>query len=1140
MKCTRKVTAYRWLAALLLIAVFFGGKGFASVAQAQSLSKELYTYKQTPGNSFAVNTAERISLESVLIQIQNNYNISFLYDPDILEGKYVHASILKETDSLGYMLREALTRNGLTYSRESDRQYAIMPMPGLQLGSLLSAMRVETVSGTVTDAESGETLPGVNIAVKGTTTGTSTGANGEYELSVPSLSDTLVFSFIGYQTQEVAIDGRTVIDIAMQSQTVSGDEVVVVGYGTQRKISLVGSQSSLANEEIAQLKVSSGSLSNSLAGRLSGVVGVQRSGLPGSDASDIWIRGISTFGPGNPSGPLILVDGIERPMNSLNPDDIESLTILKDASATAVYGTRGANGVILIETKEGQEGEPTINIDFYQGITQLTQIPEMADGPTYMRLANEASTTRGGNPIYTDEQIEHTINRTNPLLYPDVDWMDAIFNDFGQNRQLSASVSGGSATTQYFVSLSYYNEKGLLVNNDTTSYSTNTDFNKYNLQSNLTVNVTPSTKVNLGIGGYLEDRQYPEVGVEGIFDQAMDVSPVAYPIIYPRGLVPGRNPNGGERNPYIEATNRGYSNQFNSQLFSNLEVTQELDMIVKGLSLKGLFGFDTNSEMTIRRGKRPNTYYINPANPYDADGSYNYALTYEGSNSLGYSRDNGGDRQYYLQTSLNYRNDFGGKHQVSGLLVYNQTDEQRAFAGSFTESIPHREQSVAMRGTYSYDDRYFFEVNLGYSGSENFASENRFGFFPSAGVGWVISNEKFFEPFKGAINFLKVRYSDGYVGASGSGGRRFAYLTLVGGARGYTYGLDRGAGRDGIEITDYGVNVRWAESRIQDLGVEIRTLRDHLSLTVDFFKERRDGIFLRRSSIPNFVGLVSDPVGNVGVVENKGFDGQIQFNGQLGKDLLLGIQGQFTYNIDEIIENDQAPQPYPWMDQRGNNLLAIYGYEAVGLFESQEEINDHAQQFGTVLPGDIKYRDLNGDGVIDAYDRKKIGRGDVPYLTLGAGISLGYKAFDLQAFFQGQFGAEDQLAGLSIHPFSGGGGRGNLYANATDRWTEENPDPDAFYPRLAYGDALNTNNTQVSSFWTRKLDFVRMKEMEIGYTLPPSFTGNSAFSNIRIYFQGRNLLTFSDFDLWDPELNTSNGDSYPNTKVYAIGLDIQF
>ena len=1108
----------------------------AAAQRAEGMSHQI-SYTQLQDKFYKAEINDKISLqlhetslEVALREISNSAGLRLSYRGDIIADKKV--TLLDQDISVSQALEQALRGTHLDY-RISQNGYLI-------ISEMESAVpHQEVVTGRVTDGSTGDILPGVNVVIKGTLDGAATDSEGEFQLIVPSLQDTLIVTYIGYQQLEVPISGQQRLEIELLPASIMGEELVVVGYGEQRAISVVGSQSFIDDPQ--ELNISSGSLTNSLAGRLSGVVGVQRSGLPGADASDIWIRGISTFGS---SGPLVLVDGIERPMNSLNPDDIQSLTILKDASATAVYGTRGANGVILINTKEGREGSPSISVNFYQGVTQLTKVPEMADGLTYMQLANEARQTRGQNPIYSDEYIQNTINGVNPLLYPDVDWMSTIFNDFGQNRHLNANVSGGSQLVKYYVSLSYYNETGLLVNNKETTYSTNSDYDKYNMQSNVTLNITPTTRAKLGVGGYLEERQYPNPdggGVGGIFSQAMDASPVSYPVIYPGGLVPGRNPNGGERNPYIDATDRGYSNQFNAQLFSNLELTQDLDFLAEGLFVRGLFGFDTYNSNTINRGKRPDSYYIDPNNPFDVDGSYNYALTFEGNNSLGYNRGNSGNRSLYLQTSLHYDNQIALRHRVTGLLVYSQSDYISEFANNLTESLPYREQSLALRGTYSYDERYFFEANFGYSGSENFAPENRWGFFPSAGIGWVISNEDFFQPLRNTINFLKLRYSDGFVGASGSGGRRFAYLTLVGGASGYTYGIDRGSGRGGLQISDYGVDVRWAESRIQDLGIEIRTFQDRLSLTFDLFKERREGIFLGRASVPAFVGLVNNPVGNVGIVENKGFDGQLRFNGQIGQQVNFGFQGQFTYNRDTIIDNDQPTQPYPWMERRGNNILAGYGYVAEGLFESQEEIDNHARQFGTVLPGDIKYKDLNGDGVIDAYDQKKISRGDVPYLTLGAGLSFGYKAFDLSAFFQAQFGAERYIGGSSIHPFEGGGGRGNLFAIATDRWTEENPNPDAFYPRLAYGDAENVNNFEYSSYWIHSMDFIRLQELELGYRLPVSVTGsNRVFNNARLYFRGRNLLTFSDFDLWDPELNTANGTSYPNTRVFAIGIDIQF
>jgi TonB-linked SusC/RagA family outer membrane protein len=1078
---------------------------------------------------------EETDLEDALKVIANKSGLKLTFRGDVMVNKKI--TLRDGNISVSDALKTLLEGTSLDYRFSSQRHLIIQRRMLTE-----TEITAEVITGIVTDEQSGKALPGVNILVKGTNIGASTNADGEFSLDAPSLTDTLVVSFIGYEKREIPIEGRTNIEISLIPETVTGDEMVVVGYGEQREISLIGSQSSI--DDVQEIAQPSASLTTTLAGRLSGVVGVQRSGQPGENAADIWIRGVSTFG-GSDSNPLILVDGVERPMNSLNPQDIENITVLKDASATAVYGTRGANGVILVETKEGVEGEPSVDVGFYQGMTTLTKMPDLADGLTYMQLANEARTTRGESPLFSEEEIENTRSGTNPLLYPNVDWMDTIFKNYGQNRQANVNVSGGSSTAQYRVSLSYYNESGLFVNSDRTDYNTNSQFSKYNALANVNLEVTSSTTLDLGIRGILRDARYP--GAAGnnpdnaIFSAAMDVPPVEYPIMYPGDRVPGQNANGNKRNPYVDVTQRGYTDLREIELFSNLELTQELDFLTEGLSVRGLFSFDTFNSNRIDRWKRLNTYFIDPTNPRNPDGSYRYNLTFEGQPYLGYGSINAGNRKYYMEAAINYDRTFRESHDVTGLLLYNQSDFSNSFAGGFTGSLPERTQGASFRGTYSYDDRYFFEVNFGYTGSEDFAPENRYGLFPSAGVGWVLSNENFFEPLTNIFQYFKIRYSDGFVGAGEGGGRRFAYLTVLSqNAPGYTYGINRDNGYSGINVTDYGTNVGWAESRKQDLGIEFRTFQDKLSVTFDVFKEHRDGIFLQRSSIPSFVGLENNPWGNLGVVENKGFDGSIEFNASINQDWSLGFRTNFSYNRDEILENDQAPQPYPWMDRRGDNILAQYGYIAEGLFESQEEINNHASQFGNVMPGDIKYKDLNDDGVINSFDQKKIGSGDVPYLTFGFALNSAFKAFDLGAFFQGQVGADRQISGTSIQPFWGDGGIGNLYQTATDRWTEENPDPDAMYPRLAYGRAQNTNNHKVSSYWQRDIDFVRLKTLEVGYSLPASITGRVGMTNARFYARGLNLLTFSNFGLWDPELNTSNGGVYPNNRVYSIGFNLNF
>lgn len=999
------------------------------------------------------------------------------------------------------------------------------------------------VSGTVTDAN-GVPIPSVNVMEKNTKNGTQTNFDGDYKLTVKDENAVLIFTYVGLKKAEVPVGGKTTLDVQMDNDSQSLDEVVVVGYGEQRKISLVGAQSTVDPEVLNQPVAD---LSTSLAGRIAGLTGVQRSGLPGSNQADIWIRGISTFASAG-THPLVLVDGVERDLNNINPKDIESFTVLKDAAATAVYGFRGANGVILIETKEGKIGKPKVKVEYAEGFTSFTQTPDLADGVKYMELANQALTTRGQAPKYTQEKIDRTKEGQDPLLYPNVDWLDEVFRDYGRNRQANVNVRGGAKQAKYFVSLSYYDETGLFKTNDQEDYNSETGFTRYNVTTNLNLDITKTTKVKLGIQGYLSEGTLPAISVGSIYSSAMEVSPVEYPVLYPGGFVPGRSANGGLRNPYADVTKRGYKDENKNQLYSNLRITQDLSEVVEGLSWTGLFSFDAYNRHEIRRSKRETTYFVDQNYPYTQDGELLLYETYSGKNYLGYGRSNGGNRRTYMETSFNYDRTFG-KHRVGGLLLANRTDYVNAFAGDFTSSLPFRNQGLAGRITYSYDDRYFAEFNAGYNGSENFAPENRYGFFPSIGLGWVISNENFFEPLSETINFLKIRYSDGKVG-SDSGASRFAYLSRVeDGKDNYWFG-ENPKSTGGIAETYQGVDVTWAEARKQDLGLELRAFDSKLKLTVDFFKERTKGAFLPRRDIPNYIGLVSDPYGNVGTTENKGFDGTLEFNTKLNE-LSLSFRGTFSYNKNKVLRNAEPEQPYPWLNHEGDPILAKYGLIAERLFTSGDDVDGDGfiteddgfpTQFGQIQPGDIKYKDLNEDGKIDSYDYKRIGDGDLPYWTIGYGINGQYEGFDLSLFFQGQFGASRMISGNGVMPFSNSGGRGNLFTDSTNPWTPENDDPYATVPRLSYGASGvgQSNNTKSSTWWMRDIDFLRLKTAEIGFTLPKKLSEKIKMKATRFYVRGANLLTFSNFELWDPELNTGNGTRYPNVTTVSLGVNVHF
>ncbi len=1007
------------------------------------------------------------------------------------------------------------------------------------------------VSGTVTDSN-GMLLPGVSVVEKNTTNGVETDFDGNYTITVGDANAVLVFSYVGLKTAEIPVNGESSIDVQMANDAQALDEVVLVGYGKQKKISVVGAQSTIKAEELELPVANVGTM---LAGRISGITGVQRDGLPGFDGADLWIRGISTFGN---SGPLVLVDGVERSLDNINPRDIASFSILKDASATAVYGIRGANGVILIETKRGKQGKPSVTLDYYEGLTYFTQVPEIVDGVQYMQLANEALTTRGQVPKYSQEYIDLTASGVDPILYPNVDWLDEIFQDYGRNRQALLNVNGGAQDAQYYVSLGYYDETGLFKTDALEAYDSSTRFKRYNFTSNLTLDITKTTNINVGIQGYLSEGSYPgatggdanTVDVGGIFGAALEVPPVEYPVLYPGGYVPGKSANGGLRNPYADVALRGYRTLTKNQLNTNLNLNQELTFITEGLSLHGLFAFDTYSAQNLIRSKRESTYFVDQDFPITENGEYVLNETYTSNGEfLGYANNNGGNRRFYSQVSVNYDRDFG-KHAVSGLLLANRSDFTDAFAGNFTDAIPFRNQGLAGRATYSYDERYFFEVNAGYNGSENFAPNNRYGFFPSVAAGWVISNEKFFEPLSETINYLKIRYSDGLVG-SDSGAGRFSYLSRVEGSGGYTFGSNGGNGIGGIAETFTGVDVRWAESRKQDLGLEVNAFDNDLSIIIDFFTERTEGAFLRRSDIPNYIGLNSDPFGNLGIVENKGFDGTVTYNTRIGQDLKLDFRGTFSYNRNKIIENGVPQQPYEWLDRRGTGLLANVGYVAERLFTLEDDADGDGfitpedgfpTQFGQIQPGDIKYQDLNGDGQIDAFDRKVIGDGDVPALTYGFGLTGQFKGFDLSLFFQGQNFSDRFIGGAGIQPFLGDGGEGTFYTASLDRWTPENNDPYATSPRLSFGSSSygSNNNRQNSTWWLRDIAFLRLKTGEVGYTLPSDFTEKFGVDNFRFYLRATNIFTISDFKIWDPELNTSNGSRYPNISVVALGGTFNF
>lgn len=1058
-------------------------------------------------------------IKEVLTLIERQSDYIFVYYDNILD---IHRKVtLKVTNQpISAVLKQLFAGTDNTW-KLSGRQIVI----GRSVAAAAATPRkITRITGVVRD-QNNDPLIGVTIRIKARPNiGTATDINGKYLLDVYP-DEVLEFSYVGYKSQDVSVAGQEIVDVVMLQNDAILDAVEVVGYGVQKKISVIGSQQTIATKE---LKVPVANLTQGLAGRVSGLVSVQRTSEPGLDDANIYIRGISTL-TASMSAPLTLVDGVPRSFSNVDPEDIESFSILKDASATAVYGVRGANGVIIINTKSGLKGRPKFSVRYTEGLTKPTKITDFADGATYMEMSNEASLTRGGGKLYSQEIIDKTRRGEDPYLYPDVDWMKQILRNFSRNRSANVNVQGGSDKAVYYIGLAYYDENGMYKDTKLADYNSNTFYRRYNVTSNLTLNPFRTTEIKLGIQGYLANANYPASSQASIFESAYFTPPTYIAPLYPDGKLGAFS--GGDINPVAHLGATGYANQWRSQVYSNLRITQQ---IYKGLSVSGMFSFDTYNYTSNRFTKTPNTYH---ATGRDANGNLLYEQTRQGTENLAYSLSAKGNRAIYLEAAVNYRNTFG-RHTVSGMMLFNQSDEINTKATNVEEALPYRFRGLAGRFTYSFDDRYFGEFNFGYNGSENFAPKNRYGFFPSVGLGWVISNEPFFRGATEVIQYLKLRGTWGRVGNSQISGRRFAYLATVKDTNGTSYqfgkNMDQTYGTTAID--EYAVDVTWEIADKTNIGLDMRLLNNKFNLQFDAFKESRKGIYLRRTSIPSYFGMINNPYGNIGKVENKGIEMSVSYANSW-RDWSLSVMGNYSFNRNKVLEDDSTVA-YPWQKTIGNKVDQRFGLIALGLFESPEEIAAAPVQVGDTRPGDIRYKDINGDGKIDEYDKVPIGWGSVPEIIYGFGFSVGWKSLSLSAMFQGAAHVDAMLSGEGVLPFTQGSSRGNLLSNITDRWTEANPRQDVFYPRLSIG---NMNmNYEASTWWLKNTSYLRLKNIELSYTLPDRWMKRIHINNARIFIQGVNLLTFSKFKLWDVELGDGRGAKYPNIGSVSLGINFNF
>lgn len=1021
------------------------------------------------------------------------------------------------------------------------------------------AMQEGSVVGVITDLD-GNFLPGVSIVIEGTNIGTISDVDGNFKIAA-RVGDVLKFSFIGMKTQKKKITDDKRLKITMEEENKALDEVVVVGFGTQKKESVV---SSITTVDVKEIKGPTSNLTTMFSGRIAGIISYQSSGEPGQDNAKFFIRGVGSFGAGKVD-PLILIDGIESSntdLARLQPDDIESFSVLKDATASAVYGSRGANGVILVNSKSGVESKTKFNFRVENSISTNARNFKFTDNITYMELANEAALTR--DPLatlpYSQNKIDHTRNGDNPLLYPNNNWIKQLIKDNTMNQRYNMNVSGGGKVARYYIAGTLNVDNGILRSGDSKQFDNNVKLRSYSIRSNTNLNITPTTEAIVRVYGQFDDQNGPIGGGGAVFNSAIWSNPVMFPATYPRSMSPYSNhelfgnaliPNSNTlyQNPYARMVS-GYSSKKTSRINAQFEIKQDLKFITEGLKVRAMGYVERYSEFEVSRSFNP-FYY--KANVDEYENVTLIPFNDGGSNSIGnvgteYLNYNEGGKnvnsKIYAEAVLTYDRMFKDTHNVNALLIGRIQDYSTGNAGNLQASLPSRNLGLSGRAAYNYDSRYFVEFNFGLNASERFHKNNRWGFFPSIGLAWNLANEKFWEPLKDKIESLKIRGSYGLVGNDqiGNTNDRFFYLSNVNlsdDGYGYRFGEQFSYYRPGVSIGRYAnEKIGWETSKQTNLALDISGMG--LSFTAEYFTQYRSNILMDRSYIPNTMGLTAMVKANVGEISNQGVDLSLEYKKAFANTMWIQSRFNFTYahNNLEVYDEPEYPANEYYRSRVGLPYNTTYGLIAERLFVDDADVaNSPNQAFGKYGAGDIKYRDMNGDGQITDADAVPIGLPTEPEINYGFGASLGWKDFDFSFFFQGLGRRSFQINSSNLSPFviNGGSQNGLLNVIAEDHWSEDNRDIYAFWPRLSPVQVENNNKT--STWWLRNGSFLRLKSVEVGYTLPTKILSKWRMSNLRLYFNASNLFAWSKFKMWDPEMG-GNGIGYPVQRVFNIGLTI--
>ncbi|MDR0559773.1 MAG: TonB-dependent receptor [Prevotellaceae bacterium] len=1018
------------------------------------------------------------------------------------------------------------------------------------------------VKGKILDSD-GNPVEGVTVLVKGTNVGVMSNELGDYQIQNVPKDGTLEFSFVGYVTVEKAVTGTT-INVVMIESSESLEEITLVAFGKQKKESVVAS---ITTVKPSELRVPSSNLTTAFAGRVAGLISYQVSGEPGQDNAQFFIRGITSFGASAKKDPLILIDGVElssEELARLNPDDIATFSVLKDAAAAALYGARGANGVLAVTTREGKEGITIFNARIENTFSMPTQMVKTANPVTFMRMHNEAIKTRDplGLALYSEEKITMTERGMHPVFYPATDWHDAMFEDVISNQRANISVSGGGAVARYYVAANISKDNGNIKVDKRNDFNSNINLIKYNLRSNVNINLTKTTELITRLNASFDEYTGPLDGGESMYRKVIQANPVLFKPYYEpdeqfaylkdrNSILFGNYGGAFYLNPYAESL-KGYRDYSKNLMLTQMEIKQNLNMITEGLSVRAMVNMDRASEYEVHREYFPLFYNVSS---YDRlTGEYRLVRlnpeNYGVDQSLKY---NPYSRQvnttFYLETAAEYNRTFAEKHSAGALMVYTMRQRKEGISDNLQLSLPSRNIGLSGRFTYSYDSRYFLEFDFGYNGSERFSIQKRFGFFPAIAGGWMLSNEPFFEPLRKVFTTFKLKGTYGLVGSDqiGDARDRFYYLSdvVMNYNKSVNWGTQMNYNPGSVSINRYAnADIGWETSYKSNVGMELVTAGG-LSINAEYFQERRENILIDRI-IPSTMGIIPDVKANLGVGQNKGFDVELNYEKSINKDLWFIGRGTFTFTRTKVLEWEEPDfSETPWRSRVGLPISQRFGFIAERLFIDDAEVKNSPAQFGIYQAGDIKYRDINGDGRISALDQVPIGYPTEPEINYGFGLSAGYKGFDFSFFFAGQgrksFWLEMNDNGL-VQPFLDGQNDDNwfgqnavLQAIADNYWSESNRNPYAFWPRLA--NYWVENNSQTSTWFMQDASFLRLKSAEIGYTLPLHLAKKLYLAKLRVYVSGTNLYCWSGFKLWDPEMG-GKGLGYPVQRTVNIGLNI--